>query len=537
MPQGCGHCWDIMTDIVAFPLLAEADRLAATGQLEQAAGLVMQHLRERPKEPRGLAALGKIASRLGALNQAEAFLKSALAQGAAGPDVLRDLASVLNQQEKPIETLKLLDHLQRLAPDTKVQALRAVVLDKLGRHDDALAERHALVLAEPGNPFFWVFYGHSLRSQGRVPDAVEAYRQATTLDFECGEAWWGLASIKSRILTDADIVEMERALKIAIDIRNSAPLHFALGRAWHDRAQYERAFSHYALGNQQRADSIGYRREELTEEVDELIAKVEPSLFASWPAAAPDVATPIFVVSLPRSGSTLLEQMLACHPQIEAAGELPYIPALLRSEMEEQTRRQKTSVVDLVLGMDAARAQALGAEYLRRSAHHRPGGKPFFVDKLPHNWSNILFIRRILPKARFLLIQRNPLDCCFSNFTQSFSVAHASSFNLADIGQCYVDHVRATQHLSTLPDVPLHTIIYEDLVQEPEHQLRPMLDFLGLEWDPAVLEFYKLDRVVRTPSSEQVRRPLNDQGMGIWHAYAKWLGPLREALGPLAADA
>jgi len=173
-------------------------------------------------------------------------------------------------------------------------------------------------------------------------------------------------------------------------------------------------------------------------------------------------------------------------------------------------------------------------DYLRRAALHRKTDRRYFVDKLPHNWSNILFIRRILPQARFLDIRRDAMDCCFSNFSQSFSRAHASSFRLADIGQCYVDYVRLMTHLDRVAPGMVHHIDYEAMVEDPEAQLRPALTYLGLEWDPAVLEFHKLDRVVRTPSSEQVRRPLNRDGMKVWKPYDEWLGPLREVLGPLA---
>ena len=159
-----------------------------------------------------------------------------------------------------------------------------------------------------------------------------------------------------------------------------------------------------------------------------------------------------------------------------------------------------------------------------------------FIDKLPHNWSNILFIRRILPQARFIDIRRDPMDCCFSNFTQSFSSAHASSFALRDIGQCYVDYLRLMAHLDTVAPGMVHHVDYERLVEDAESEMRSTLDFLGLAWDPAVLEFHKLDRVVRTPSSEQVRRPLNRDGMAVWKPYAEWLGPLRDVLGTAVED-
>lgn len=284
----------------------------------------------------------------------------------------------------------------------------------------------------------------------------------------------------------------------------------------------------------QRAESIGYDARELTDEIAELERVVTADFIRALPEAPPTDSIPVFIVSLPRSGSTLLEQMLGSLPDIEAVGELAYAPAILRSAMEMATRRGPVTVPQLIEALHPGQAEAMGQDYLRRAGLHRKTGKHYFVDKLPHNWSNILFLRRILPQAKFLDIRRPAMDCCFSNFTQYFSRAHASSFALADIGQCYVDYVRLMTHLDRVAPRMVHHIDYAAMIGDPGSHLRTALDHLGLEWDPAVLEFHKLDRVVRTPSSEQVRRPLNRDGMEVWRPYAEWLAPLRDRLGPLA---
>jgi hypothetical protein len=185
--------------------------------------------------------------------------------------------------------------------------------------------------------------------------------------------------------------------------------------------------------------------------------------------------------------------------------------------------------------MTDAQADALGRDYLQRAQLHRKTNRRYFVDKLPHNWSNILFIKRILPQARFIDIRRPAMDCCFSNFTQSFSSAHASAFALGDIAQCYTDYVRLMQHLGRVGPGLVHHISYTQLIDNPEDELNSALGYLDLPWDPQMLQFHKLDRVVRTPSSEQVRRPLNRDGVDVWMPYSEWLGPLREALGPLSS--
>lgn len=525
---------DLRGTIAAHPLLTQAADLVRNGRLEEAAQSAIAHLRSHPDEPQGLAQLGEIAMLLGALGQAEHFLRRALTHGARSIDVRRHLASVLNQQERLDEAATLFEALETDVDDPAIKAIRALILEKLGRYEEARPIQEALTRSHGDKPHHWIGYGHSLRADGDVEAAIAAYRQAVALDYECGEAWWGLASIKSRVLTDEDITEMRRGIAIAIDVRNSAPLHFSLARALHDRGAYREAFDHYREGNRQRAESIGYDAKELTAEVGEIEASVDRAFIASLAQEPVGEGVPVFIISLPRSGSTLLEQMLGSHPAIEAVGELPYAPAILRGAMEMATRRGKVTVPQLIANIPAEQATAMGVDYLRRVALHRKTDRPFFIDKLPHNWSNILFIRRILPQAKFIDIRRDAMDCCFSNFTQSFSSAHASSFALADIGQCYVDYVRLMAHLDAVAPELVHHIAYDALIEAPEAQLRPALDYLDLPWDAGVLDYQSLSRVVRTPSSEQVRRPLNRDGMAVWKPYAEWLGPLREALGSLA---
>jgi tetratricopeptide (TPR) repeat protein len=525
----------LRSTISGFPQLARARRLMNGAQFDQAAECVMTHLRGHPGEPQGLAMLGEIANTLGALGQAEHFLRQAIARGAADFDTRRLLALVVNQQERIAESDAMFAQLERETTDPEIRALRAAVLDKLGRNTESVPIYEQLTRDYPDKTRFWIQYGHALRAAGRVPEAITAYRTPLADDYECGEGWWALASIKSRVLTDDDVATMQRGAADAVDVRNSAPLHFALGRALHDRGLYAEAFRHYAQGNGERAEWIGYDASELTAEIDEIVRLVDTHFVANLDEAPDADIVPVFIVSLPRSGSTLLEQMLGSHAEIEPVGELPYIPALLRTAMELATQRGRVTVPQLIAQLDGATAAAMGRDYLARAALHRRAGTRFFLDKLPHNWSNILFVKRILPQARFLDIRRPAMDCCFSNFTQSFSNAHASSFALTDIGRCYIDYIRMMRHLDAVAPSLVHHVDYERLIAEPEPELRAALDSLGLPWDPAILDFHKNERVVRTPSSEQVRRPLNRDGLGVWEPYAEWLGPLRDTLGDLAA--
>ena len=524
-----------MNTLAAYPRLTKAEEELSNGRFQAASNIVIEHLREHRNEPRGLALLGSIAMKTGALVQAEQFLRQAVALGARSLDVQRDIASLLNQQERLAEALSAFTVLQQKSGDLQISGARALILDKLGRNAEALGEHEKLVDQHPNDPRVWLGYGNSLRWAGRNDDAIAAYRRSTLIDSEYGDAWWALANIKNRVLTDGDIDTMNSALGIAIDPRNIIPIHFALGRAWHDRKEYQRAFDHFATGNHLRAESINYKSEDLTAEVDEIARLFGREFFDQRDRRAPvDQPIPIFLISMPRAGSTLLEQMLDQHPDIEAVGELPYVRALVRTALEIHTRRRPVTVPQMVLSMSAEEARAYGQDYMHRASLHWTGRPRYFVDKMPMNWSEVPFIWRILPQARFIEIRRNAMDCCFSNYMHYFSRAHSASFSLEAIGRSYVDKVRLMDHLRSVAPGLVHFIRYEKLIEQPEPILRETLEYLGLEWDPAVLKFYESDRVVRTPSVEQVQQPLNRKGIGTWKPYAEWLGPLRDALGPLA---
>jgi tetratricopeptide (TPR) repeat protein len=522
----------ISTNVRASVLLSEALELFRQGQNDRASMKVIEHLHQHRDDPRALALLGEIAQESGAFVQAESFLRRAMAFGATSHEVQRNLASVILQQDRLDEALAMFTELERRVDDLHLTATRAVILDRLGRTQESIAT-HERVIANPrAEPRHWIMYGHCLRFAGRTDDAIAAFRHVVNEDPERGEAWWGLADIKSKILTDEDIEKMEENVSFAVDLLNLIPLHMALGRGLHDRGDFERAFAHYREANRLRADVIKYDPSPLTEEVDIFIQMARPDHFL--PLAEADGPTPIFLISLPRSGSTLLEQILSRHPSIKATGELPYIRALMRSSLEMHMRHSALTVPQYIARLPRDEKRALGAEYLKRASQHLRQNTPYFIDKMPSNWSDVLFIREILPQARFVEIRRNPMDCCFSNYIHHFGSAHAASFDLVHQARACIDYTRLMDHLNTVAPHVLCSVRYESLIDRTQAELSKVLAYLSLDWDESLLRFYESDRSVRTPSAEQVRRPLNRQGIGTWRPYAAWLGPLREALGPLA---
>jgi tetratricopeptide (TPR) repeat protein len=522
--------------ISAYPQLAEAEKALDAKHYDTAARLALLHVRAHPSDPRGLGLLGTVAMRMGALSQGEQFLRQALARSPGNPQLLRELASCLHQQERLEESLEIFNRIEQDDDDPQTRVIMSLILDKLGRSDEARQRLREVVEQHPANTNAWLAYALNLRAGGLTEESVQAYRKVTEIDPERGDAWWGMASIKKKVFTEDDIAAMEDAVGIAVDIGNLSPLHFALARAWHERKDYEKAFHHYSEANRLWAESLNYTPKELADEVDQASRLFTGHFFETRTQGGDRSDEPIFIVSLPRSGSTLLEQMLGSHADVEPLGELPYIPALLRTMMEKATRRGITDVPAAIHALSPDERTALGREYLRRARAHRKSEASRFTDKMPHNWSNVLLINQILPNARIIDIRRSPVDCCFSNFTHSFSRAHASSFALRDIGRTYVDYVRFMDHLDRAAPGMIHHVRYEELVDEPEHKLRGITDYLGLPWDEACLRFYESERTVRTPSAEQVRRPINREGMQAWKPFEQWLGPLFEELGPLAGS-
>jgi tetratricopeptide (TPR) repeat protein len=520
------------TDVKAYLRLNEAGELFRKGLKDQASMKVIEHLREHRDEPRGLALLGRIAMDGGALVQAEQFLRRAYERGEQSVEVKRNLASVILSQDRLDEALVAYGELERDIGDIPSMAARAMILGRLGRSEESIAVYQEIIGRADAEAIHWITYGHGLRFAGRTDEAIAAYRRVVDQDPERGEAWWGLADIKSRVLTDEDMRTMEEALADAVDVLNIVPLHMALARGFDDRGEYERAFAHYREGNRLRAELIRYDPRELTSEVDQFIRTISPENAAR--SSDVNGPTPVFLISLPRSGSTLLEQILDSHPKIEATGELPYVRALMRASLEMHMRRAPITVPEYIARLSPEEKRDLGAEYLRRAAQHRRTDAPFFIDKMPSNWADVFFIREILPQARFIEIRRNAMDCCFSNYVHHFGSAHAASFDLVNQARACVDYTRLMDHLNAAAPNFLCSIRYETLIEQPEAELRRALDYLGLDWTDDLLRFYESDRVIRTPSAEQVRRPLNRSGIGRWKPYAEWLGPMRDTLGPLA---
>ncbi|HYN46371.1 MAG TPA: sulfotransferase, partial [Allosphingosinicella sp.] len=289
---------------------------------------------------------------------------------------------------------------------------------------------------------------------------------------------------------------------------------------------------HYAEGNRLRRAAIDYDPEEIGAHVRRSIALFTPEFFSSRAGQGCSAPDPIFILGMPRAGSTLIEQILASHERIEGTMELPDIPALAKKLGARKSKSELSAYPECLADLGADELRALGEEYLEATRIHRKTDRPFFIDKMPNNWAHVGLIRLILPNAKIIDARRHPLGCCFSNFKQHFARGQGFSYDLAELGRYYRDYVDLMAHFDAVQPGRVHRVAYEAMVDDPESQVRLMLGHLGLPFDPACLRFHENERAVRTASSEQVRRPINREGIEAWRAYEPWLRPLKDALGP-----
>ncbi|WP_374557388.1 sulfotransferase [Thermomonas sp.] len=515
-------------------LLAAADALAR-GDLPEAETRLRARLAREPGDVAALRMLAELAARLGRNDEAALLLEHAL-ERAPGFDAARQhYAVVLNRANRHAEALAEIDRLLERDPgNAPARNMRAVVLGKLGDFDGAIAGYESVLARAPDQWQVWLGYGHALKTANRTAEAVAAYRRAIALRPGFGGAWWSLANLKTVRFDAADLEAMRGQLR-RTDLDDDARLHFefALGKGLEDAGEDAEAFAHYASGNALRRAQLPYDAALGRERTRRAIHTYTPAFFAARAGAGCPAPDPIFVVGMPRAGSTLLEQILSSHPQVEGTMELPSLIAITRELRQRDGNPETTSYHDVLAGLEPADLAALGEDYLRRAQVHRREGRPLFIDKMPNNFAHVGLIHAILPNAKIIDARRHPLACCFSNFKQHFARGQAFSYDLADLGQYYADYVALMAHFDAVLPGRIHRVIYEDMVADTEAQVRALLDYCGLEFDPRCLRFFENDRAVRTASSEQVRRPIYREGLDQWRRFAPWLGPLEDALGPV----
>jgi tetratricopeptide (TPR) repeat protein len=519
------------------PAHREAARAIAAGDKKRA-GMVLEALVRRDEtDVVALVMLGLQLSADSEFELAGSLLRKAVETAPADPSARMALAEHLHRSKRATEALEELDKLGKDARQAAgALSLRASILRDLGRQEEEVAILRDLAAREPRPENYLIRLGHAYRTLGRNDDAVAAYRQViASVPFE-GTSWWSLANLKTVKFSDSDIATMERGLDPPQPQGvNRIRLHFALGKAFDDRRETERAFRHYSEGNQRRFAIANYHPEKIQNWVDQAEENYDADFFDARMADSCLAPDPIFVVGMQRSGSTLVEQILDSHPQIEGTAELAEFPTIVR-EQGEIAHRRGINFSEHLRRMSADELRALGEDYLRRASVFRQTDKPFFTDKMPANWMYAGVIRMVLPNAKIVDVRRHPLACCFANWKQLYGHGLEHTYSMENMGRYYADYVRLLRLLDRVQPGKIHRVIYERMVDDVEGEVRRLLAYLQLPFDEACLNFHANERSVRTISAAQVRRPINRDGLDQWRPYEQWLGPLKTALGPALDD-
>jgi tetratricopeptide (TPR) repeat protein len=517
------------------PRLLEAGAALCENRIAVAEALLREHLNEHPTDVAAIRMLAEVAARLSRYSEAEVLLERCLQLAPSFLGARHNYAYVLNRQNKLAKALEQLEQL--LAADARnpgYRNLHASVLARAGEYDKSL-QIYAEVLKEyPRNAKVWMSYGHSLKTAGKQGECVATYRRAIELAPNLGEAYWSLANLKTFRFTREDVATMQEQLaRGTLSEEDRFHFHFSLGKAFEDEGDYARSFEHYERGNKLRRALIQYDADDNSRQVQRSKQLLTPEFFVArkgWGCDAPD---PIFIVGLPRAGSTLLEQILSSHPLVEGTMELPDVIDIARSLGGRRLRGTDSKYPEVLADITPETARELGEQYLANTRIQRKTDAPFFIDKMPNNFAHIGLIQLILPSAKIIDARRHPLGCCFSGFKQHFARGQHFTYALEEIGRYYYDYVELMAHFDAALPGRVHRVIYESMVDDTEGQVRRLLDYCGLPFDERCLRFYQNDRAVRTASSEQVRRPIYRDGVDHWQHFEPWLEPLKRALGPV----
>ena len=506
--------------------LARAASHLSSGQAGAALAECRAALAEAPDDPRVLRLAGIAAHRARRLDEAEALFRRRLALDESSGEARSDLSNLLLARERPEEVIDLLGGRAGLDEAASFNLGRAY--KQVGRTGEAIAPFERVLAVHPGHRGALIALGDACKAVGRIDDAGAHYRRAIEARPDDAVAWWALSNLKARGFDDAEFDRLRSLAGAAPPGPAQAYFEFALARGYEDRGAYDEAFAHYAAGNRARRGEQPWDRRK----------------FSSWLAAVGEAfegvpvparpsplgrPRPVFIVSLPRAGSTLTEQVLAAHPEVTAASELPWVPRLIAAE----SRRRGKAFAAWAPEATADDWRRLGGEYLERTAWWQRGTR-VFTDKLPGNFAYLGAILAMLPDALVVNVRRAPMDVCLSCYRQLFIRGQEFSYDLEDLGHYWRDYDAHTRRWRDRAPDRIHDLVYERLVEDPEGQVRSLLEFLDLPWDERCLRFHEADRAVNTASAAQVRRGINRRGLGYSEKWAKHLEPLRAALGDAA---
>ncbi len=495
------------------------------------------YLQEHPKDVEGMRLLALIASEQGMLDDAEFMLESAVEFEPTNERVRLSYVDILHKRQKFDKSLVQAELLRKSDPENQTYRLaHANQLAGLGEYDRALDVYDDILKRHPesslASPRLWLSRGHALKTHGRAEDAIDSYHHAYELKPDFGDAYWSLANLKTYEFSDQELTRMgELVLDENVEMDDLAHLHFALGKALEDREEYETSFKHYKRGNEIRKTQTRYEAAAMSARLKLQRWVCNEAFFAEREGTGYDASDPIFIVGLPRAGSTLLEQILASHSQVDGTLELHHISSIAQ-KLDSRRRRRDAPRYPGTLGqLRHETFRTIGEQFISETQVHREAA-PFFIDKMPNNFRHIGLIHLILPNAKIIDARRDPMSCCFSGFKQLFASGQEFTYGLYEIGTYYQDYVELMNHWDTVLPGKVLRVHYDDVVNDLESEVHRILDYCELPFESSCVEFHRNPRAVRTPSSEQVRQPIYRQALEQWKYFEPWLSPLKEALGP-----
>ncbi len=519
------------------PELVSVTSFLHEGRLLKAEQLCRAYLKRQPQDGEAMRLLARLGVQLHVLDDAEFLLESCLAFQPDNVLARIDYVDVLQRRQKFGQALDQVDHLLARDPDNPAfQTLRANACMAVGDYDAALNLFDGVLTKATDPAPLHLSRGHALKTVGRREEAVAAYRAAYQTRPDFGDAFWSLANLKTYQFTDAELTQMRDQVEAPeTALADRYHLCFALGKAYEDRGAYDPAFAYYANGNALKKTELRYSADRMDAELARQADVCTKTLFEARKGQGHDAPDPIFIVGLPRAGSTLVEQILASHSEVDGTLELPNILATAHRLNGRRMVTDEALYPRNLHDLPAEDLARLGAAYIEDTRLHRKGA-PFFTDKMPNNFRHIGLIHLILPNAKIIDARRAPMACCFSGFKQLFAEGQEFTYGLDDVGRYYRGYVDLMDHWDRVLPGKVLRVQYEDTVADLETQVRRILAFCGLAFEPACLDFHKTERSVRTASSEQVRQPIYDAGLDQWRCFERHLAPLRAALGPDLAE-
>ena len=514
------------------PALLHVTQILHEGRLAEAEELCRKFLQQNPKNTEGMSLLAEIASRLGYLGDAVFLLESAVAFNPEDAELRLSYMLLLRKKQDfgaSIEQAKIL--CERFPDNLTYKAQMAIEKMQIGDYEQAIEIFDSVLAIAPKDPNTLTSKAHALKTSGNNEAAIQNYQAAYLSKPDHGEAFFSLANLKTYTFTSHEVALMEAQIdRPELPLKDRAYFHFAMAHAYEKEKRFEDSINHLKQGNLIKRQQSSYSSKRMTQEIDAHIDICSMSFFETHAAGGCDAPDPIFIVGLPRAGSTLIEQILASHSQVDGTLELPNILTLAQSLRGHERLSGVGKYPEVLKTLSPEKRLEMGQAYINDTQMHRSGA-PYFTDKMPNNFRHIGLIHLILPTAKIIDARRAPLDCCFSAFKQLFAQGQEFSYGLEELGTYYRDYVRLMAHWEVVLPGKVLRVQHEDVINDLEGQVHRILEYLNLPFEEQCISFHKNRRSVRTASSEQVRKPINTDGIGKWKAYAKDLQPLAQALG------